>query len=196
MTTPKFGDTAALECNDGSSPAGTTLTTCGAYGVWLPNPLDMSGTPTHCGLVACPALGLGVTIGYYVPPETTKNFVAAATANATVAMGCDPSCANEIKRAVAPAVFELRCQASATMLVGGSAGGGSVTFVRVPPRVQCLITGVWNTSAVDISDVRCQCTRGTRKGDGAQAASCVPCADKTYAPLNMKHERVEVSAKA
>jgi hypothetical protein len=43
-------------------------------------------------------------------------------------------------------------------------------------------------------DVRCQCHRGTRRGDGKKATLCVQCPDLTYAPLDARQERAECRA--
>ena len=189
-TVPKFGDTLALACNDGSTPTGTRRTTCGVDGKWVPDPLDINGNPTICDRVACPALGLGDILGVFVSMESTADLAL----NVTVTPGCDPSCTKEITLAIAVSNYELRCPAEAVMLVAGAAPDDAMVIQNVPPRVTCLTTGLWNTSSVIIDNIRCQCAQGSRKGGGDQATQCLQCPDKTYAPVNTKNERVEVRA--
>jgi Ca2+-binding EF-hand superfamily protein len=71
---------------------------------------------------------------------------------------------------------------------------GTVHDVHYSIDVQCTLLNVeWSANGVrvDFDDIKCQCGKGFKQGTGDAVATCVPCLDGTYAPLNVHRERAE-----
>ena len=205
----KYGDAVALHCGGEIPPRGPTRTVCNSQGVWDPDPTD-STSATMCAVIVCPTLFLPA--GVYARLYDGEAMPSDAT-NASL-YSSDTVYTYKIDGAYAPQVFAPSCSAEANILlfapnelarVERREVSVATAFDVVRPgdlTARCdELTAAWTLNSSSkmtaysvYDDVRCQCPRGTRRGDGKKATSCVQCPDVTYAPLDARQGRGECRA--
>jgi hypothetical protein len=186
---PRLGDQASLACLDGTAPQhGANVVVCTANGTWAPDPrvaaagdastpTSTSSTTTKCDAQYC--------ANAILPAASTARITTSVVAEQEGAVVAD------LKAQQAPTAVEFRCDPSAQMLRSGTLHplGHALSAV-------CKLADItkWVDAAgaeIDFDAIKCRCDRGFKQGTGDAIATCTPCLDGTYAPLNAEGVRDE-----